>query len=137
MIDRFPSGKTCFLVIHGIGEQNPLDKTAFFFREHTDKDQYIRRQIIEHLFSFKAKPLDVQNNALNVENTITPKLDSIQWINFYDDLDPVSGHLDFYRVDDNIKINLGKPWGLAHIGYWSDPHMYARIVEYFLARPPG
>jgi len=116
---------------------SPLDKTAFFFREHTAKDQYIRRQIIEHLFSFKAKPLDLQKNDVRVENTIAPKLNSIQWINFYDDLDPVSGHLDFYRVDENIKMSLGKPWGLAHIAYWSDSQMYARIVEYFLAKPPG
>ena len=116
---------------------SPLDKTAFFFREHTGEDQYIRRQIIEHLFSFKAKLLDLQKNDVRVENTIVPKLDTVRWINFYDDLDPVSGHLDFYRVDENIKMNLRKPWGLAHIGYWSDLDMYARIVEYFLAKPPG
>jgi hypothetical protein len=36
----------------------PPDKIAFFFREHSREAESVRRQIVEHLHSFKAKRLD-------------------------------------------------------------------------------
>ena len=40
---------------------SPLDKTAFFFREHTSKEQYVRRQILSHFHSFKIRDLDLSS----------------------------------------------------------------------------
>lgn len=36
---------------------SPLDKIAFFFREMAQQHQYIRQRILEHLNSFRVKPL--------------------------------------------------------------------------------
>jgi hypothetical protein len=41
---------------------SPLDKIAFFFREHVPIDQYLRRQILAHFHSFKAKDLNLSSN---------------------------------------------------------------------------
>ncbi|HLF20702.1 MAG TPA: hypothetical protein VI704_07915 [Bacteroidota bacterium] len=111
---------------------SPLDKIAFFFREQSEEDQYIRSQIIEHLNSFKAKPLDLQPGPVRLINTIENKLNHVKWINFYDDNDPVSGHLDFYVVDENIKLDLHRKWGLAHVAYWKDRTFYEELFERLL-----
>jgi acyl carrier protein len=90
---------------------SPLDKIAFFFREHTKKDQWIRRKIIEHLHSFKAKPFNFDTAPNILTNSIGRKLDDIPWVNYHNELDPISGHLDFYQIpdEDNIKIELPGP----------------------------
>ncbi|MBI4548532.1 MAG: hypothetical protein HY707_11155 [Ignavibacteriae bacterium] len=111
---------------------SPLDKIAFFFREHATEDQYVRRQILEQLHSFKAKPLSLANNPVPLKNTLAAKLDRVTWINVYDDNDPISGHLDFYKVDENLKIHLGMRWGLAHVGYWEDEKFYKELAQRFL-----
>ena len=109
---------------------SPLDKIAFFFREHTPDSQYIRRQILAHFHGFKSINLNLQKNGLKVENPIKPLLDvHIKWINFYDDNDPVSGHLDFYKVDKNIKYDMEKPYGISHLAYWKYEKMYVDICE--------
>ncbi|MBI4548528.1 MAG: hypothetical protein HY707_11135 [Ignavibacteriae bacterium] len=91
----------------------------------------MRRQIVEQLHSFKAKPLSLEKNPVPLTNTLAAKLDRVTWINVYDDNDPISGHLDFYKVDENLKINLGMKWGLAHVGYWEDEKFYEDIAERF------
>ncbi len=112
---------------------SPLDKIAFFFREHAGKEQYIRRQIMEHLHSFKAKPLSFHEDEMNLSNPVKSLLDKIVWINYYNEEDPISGYLDFYKVNENIKINLPGPWGVAHVQYWNDRHLfYKDIAERFL-----
>lgn len=130
--DNLPVDKLKGLITFG----SPLDKIAFFFREHSGKDQFVRRQIIEHLHSFKARPLSMDTNGLEISNNIIPKLDRIKWINFYNDDDPVSGHLDYYNIPDkdNIKLKLPGPWGKAHIQYWQDPTFYSEMAERFLAK---
>ena len=113
---------------------SPLDKIAFFFREHTKEDQWIRRQIIEHLHSFKAKPFNFDEVPYKLTNTISRKLDNILWVNYYNENDPISGHLDFYQIpdEDNIKIELPGPWGTAHVQYWDCPGFYKDIAKRFL-----
>ncbi|MDI6781701.1 MAG: hypothetical protein QME49_06355 [bacterium] len=112
---------------------SPLDKIAFFFREHAGKEEYIRRQIMEHFHSFKAKSLSSYTNGMNLSNPIEPLLDKILWINYYNEKDPISGHLDFYKVDENIEIDLPGQWGVAHIQYWDDRNLfYKDITERFL-----
>lgn len=127
---QIPIHKVAGLITFG----SPLDKIAFFFREHAGKDQCVRRQIMEQLHSFKAKPLSLAPNAFTLTNPITPKLDDIPWVNYFNEKDPVSGHLDFYTIPDkdNVKLDLPEPWGVAHVGYWEHGPFYADIAGRFL-----
>ena len=111
---------------------SPLDKIAFFFREHSEVHQYVRRQILAHLNSFKSKPLDTQPNGPLVTDPLARNLDFIPWANYYAHNDPVSGHLDFYSVDLNKEVHLPEPWGVAHTGYWSCREFYEDVAERFL-----
>lgn len=114
---------------------SPLDKIAFFFRDHTQAADYIRRQVLAALHSFRAKRLDPPDGAPTMPTEIEPKLDGIPWLNFYDDEDPVSGHLDFYTDVSNFRLDLGAPWGIAHTAYWSDPAFYRTTFERLFRRP--
>jgi hypothetical protein len=35
-------------------------------------------------------------------------------------------------VDDNVKLDLQKQWGVAHSGYWDDAQFYNDIAKRFL-----
>ncbi len=111
---------------------SPLDKIAFFFREHTPKKQYIRRQILAHFHGFKSKDLNLQKNEVKVENPIKPFLDHVRWVNFWDKKDPVSGQLDFYKDVENFQYSMKKPYGISHIEYWNYGKMYDDICDHFI-----
>jgi hypothetical protein len=127
--DKLPVGKLAGLITFG----SPLDKIAFFFRTHTGKNEYIRRQILAHLHSFKAKPLSFENDPVQLSNPIIPKLDAVPWVNYYAQNDPVSGHLDFYKIkeQDNVMLTLPQSWGVAHTGYWTSSDFYQDIIKRF------
>jgi hypothetical protein len=127
---KLPIKKLAGLITFG----SPLDKIAFFFREQTRPDEYIRRDILAHLHSFKAKPLSSGKEEHDVSNPIRHKLDAIPWVNYYADNDPVSGHLDFYdiRDQDNMKLALPQSWGVAHSGYWASQDFYKDIMKRFV-----
>ena len=111
---------------------SPLDKTAFFFREHTSDSQYVRRQILDHFHSFKGRALNLKGVGVKVEDPIMPLLDNqILWINFWDAKDPVGGNLDFYVVDKNIQVNMKAKYGVAHNAYWEYEEMYKDICGYY------
>ncbi len=113
---------------------SPLDKIAFFFRDHTLKTQYVRRQILAHLHCFKNKDLNLINEKIKIERPYEKLLDNtIKWINFWDKKDPVSGHLDFYIVDENILLDMKAKYGVAHTAYWGYKEMYVDICKNFLA----
>ncbi len=130
--NELPLEKLAGLVTFG----SPLDKVAFFFREQAGKEQYVRRQIIDHLHSFKAKPLQVGRNRYLLANPVVPKLDRLPWVNYYNDNDPISGRLDFYRIapEDNVHLNLLEGWGIAHGGYWSHVPFYRDLALRFLSK---
>jgi pimeloyl-ACP methyl ester carboxylesterase len=119
---------------------SPLDKIVFFFREHPKEEQCIRRQIMEHLHSFRSKwtydgpdaKKRSKQDEVKLENAIEAKLNGIRWVNFYDDKDPISGHLDYYSVDENVPLDLHMKWGLAHMGYWDFDGFYNGIAERFI-----
>lgn len=110
---------------------SPLDKIAFFFREHTKEDQYIRRQILAHFHGFKSLNLNLQENEIVVENPIKPYLDHVRWVNFWDPKDPVSGQLDFYKDVINVQYAMGEKYGFSHIKYWDYEKMYVDICDQF------
>ena len=93
----------CGLVTFG----SPLDKMAFFFREHTGKDQYLRSQIIEHFHGFKQRPwsdreTDPARRLVTAPGLFSRLFDEIRWRNYYDQGDLVSGSLDYYRKVVNV-----------------------------------
>jgi hypothetical protein len=119
---------------------SPLDKIAFFFRQQAGDNQYVRRQMVNNLYSFKTRKWhleegEVKKNPL-LESPIKPYFDHVKWLNFYHETDPVSGYLDFYKVDQNIKRVFQQPeanrWGFSHVGYWDDAPMYREIIKEFL-----
>lgn len=108
---------------------SPLDKVAFFFREHTPDDQYLRRQILTHYHSFKAKPLTEQENPKELGNPFKDYFDHVHWMNFWDREDLVSGSLDFYRVDENLEVKMGANGIAAHLAYWEFRAMYEMVAK--------
>jgi len=128
--EDLPLKKLAGLITFG----SPLDKIAFFFREHAGKDQYVRRQIMKYLHSFKAKPLSFQKEPYVLDSQIERKLDYLPWVNYWSEKDPISGHLDFYQIpdQDNVCLDLPEKWGVAHVGYWCHEPFYEDIARRFL-----
>ncbi len=116
---------------------SPLDKTAFFFRERSQRHQYIRQQIIRHYHGFKAKDLSGgQAPPRTLDSDVKPMLDHIRWLNFWDPKDPISGPLDFYQIpdEDNRQLDMMARWGVAHSQYWSYGEMHRQILMDILCR---
>lgn len=114
---------------------SPLDKVAFFFREHVDGEQIIRRQILDQLHSFRSRwnDNDPGREHYDIELVFEPHtvLKPVIWMNMYDRKDPISGCLEFYTVDKNIEMHLGARWGVAHNSYWGNSEFYNHIVKQF------
>ncbi|WP_102205917.1 hypothetical protein, partial [Fischerella thermalis] len=81
---------------------SPLDKIAFFFREMAQQHQYIRQRILEHLNSFRVKPLYIQITPYLTKNPVECQLEQVRWVNYYHLQDPISGHLEVIRKE-NLK----------------------------------
>lgn len=112
---------------------SPLDKIAFFFREMAQQHQYIRQRILEHLNSFRVKPLYIQITPYLTKNPVECQLEQVRWVNYYHLRDPISGHLDYYNSLDNVLLEYETYWGeKAHLGYWTDPNFYKDIAQRFL-----
>jgi hypothetical protein len=112
---------------------SPLDKVAFFFREFTPKEEYVRRQILSQSACFRSRPL-VPGEAedVTIGNPIQRHLPQVRWLNFYHLHDPVSGHLDAYSVDRNIECTAPvRGTAEAHNVYWTDEHFYTELVDAF------
>lgn len=110
---------------------SPLDKIYFFFKERTEKEQYIRGQITENLHSFRIH--NRQSWPVSINNPISAFIENnIIWLNLYHANDPVSGRLDFYTVNENIKCVFGNKndkWGIAHVGYWKYRELYTNLEK--------
>ncbi len=114
---------------------SPLDKIAFFFREMAEQHQYIRQRILEHLNSFRVKPLYIRLTPYLTKNPVECQLEKIRWVNYYHLQDPISGHLDYYDSLDNMRMEYETSWGeKAHLGYWTDPNFYKDIAQRFLSK---
>jgi hypothetical protein len=107
---------------------SPLDKIYYFFREHVKRDQAVRAQILSMLYSFRKKRAGRTYGEFQF-NYSFDQLDELEWLNAWACLDPVSGRLNFYHVNDQRQFCYAVPV-LAHLSYWSDPDFY----EYFASR---
>ncbi|MBW4671132.1 MAG: hypothetical protein KME60_27835 [Cyanomargarita calcarea GSE-NOS-MK-12-04C] len=112
---------------------SPLDKIAFFCREVSQKDHYIRSYILGHLNSFRVKPQAPYSDKYLTKNPVDCQLDQLQWVNYYHLKDPISGHLDYYNNLDNVLMEYETSWGYeAHLDYFSDNKFYDDIAQRFL-----
>lgn len=119
---------------------SPLDKVYYFFREHVHRDQAVRAQILSFLHAFRRVETRQSYGAFKFTDPAgpdarrspfgVPTLAPFTWVNVWAPLDPVSGHLDFYAVDAQVR-RWYWIWGLAHMRYWGDPRLYAAIAEAF------
>ncbi len=117
----------------------PLDKIIFFLRENVPDDQYIRQQFLDHFNGFKQRDINFNNNPSSNQNYIKANsglkrhLEDIQWRNYYDGHDYVSGGLDYYRGLTNIdcQFKSGR-FGFTHSNYWDCEEFYQDIIIHFL-----
>ncbi|WP_017655823.1 hypothetical protein [Fortiea contorta] len=124
---------------------SPLDKIAFFFREATQENQYIRQRILEHLKSFRVKPPIkpeiktefVKQSKYFSNSPVVCRLNQVRWVNYYHLKDPISGNLDYYDNLDNVELKYDASWGeQGHLGYWTDVKFYEHIANNFLSKVP-
>ncbi|HMA76252.1 MAG TPA: hypothetical protein VKO43_02975 [Candidatus Krumholzibacteriaceae bacterium] len=124
------SEKLCGLVTFG----SPLDKIAFFLRQQTEDDQYLRRQMIKNRDSFKQKEsVDISNVHHRLATPYKRIFEDIRWYNYHDAADPISGRLDYYSGVKNIRRSYEKGSKLStHGAYWTDREMFEEIITDFI-----
>lgn len=111
---------------------SPLDKVAFFFREHIPEEEYVKKLIISHINGFRRKDVLIPEKGKGdpqVSSAIRSYLRHMRWTNYWDALDPISGRLDFYHGVLNVKVDTGDRWGHAHLGYWDHMQIFQEAVE--------
>lgn len=138
---------------------SPLDKVHYFFRTIVEEDQTVREQILTSLHGFRrvdaeragvvasgggarsgagsdedVAPAETREapegrRRLEVDCPPIPDPSNFEWRNVYSPLDPISGRLDFYRVDGEQCCRYYWPLG-AHLAYWEDPVFYDLVREW-------
>lgn len=118
---------------------SPLDKIIFFLRENVPDSQYLRQQLLDQFHNFKIHNPNASNNESTNKNyvTLAPVLKSlfeeVQWRNYYDNKDYVSGGLDYYGLLTNIDCRFkAAKSGFTHSDYWECHGFYEDIVYHFL-----
>ncbi len=112
---------------------SPLDKVAFFFQQHAPAEAHVRRQILSHLHAFKSLKPSGGQEPLPIDDPVTHHLDHTRWLNFYHLKDAVSGKLDAYEVDRDVRCDVeAKGQSEAHESYWTFDRMYEIIGEELL-----
>lgn len=113
---------------------SPLDKIYYFFRTEVPAQQAIRAQILSFMHGFRRAPSGrVYGRYQFPPYTIPNPSPNFKWINVWANADPVSGHLDFYRVPNQFERSYPLYlWGRAHVRYWSDPEFYGLVAQNLL-----
>lgn len=122
---------------------SPLDKIAFFFRERSNGGAYIRREMLRNFHTFKQRDWyeGLGTDEFEVKGVLSRHLDKVQWRNYFDPHDPVSGSLDYYGKLDNIncRIRTGKSRNIvsilrnfSHSEYWNLRKMYGDVISKIL-----
>ena len=108
---------------------SPLDKVYYFFRTRVRDTEAIRAQLLSSLHGFRKQPSGREYGDLEVAPYTIPEPRDFRWHNIYSVTDPVSGHLDFYRVDDQVPLKYRNPL-TAHVAYWNDPRFYDAVLRW-------
>lgn len=112
---------------------SPLDKIAFFLREHVPDEAYIRLQLLNNYHGFKQR--DWTAGALNnvkfvIPNPIKRHFDTIKWRNYYDTKDYVSGGLDYYHPLTNVNCGFQSNFfSFTHSNYWDSKEMFSDMMK--------
>ncbi|MFD3003182.1 hypothetical protein ACFS7Z_22660 [Pontibacter toksunensis] len=118
---------------------SPLDKIAFFFKEQVTREEYVRRQLIRNFHGFKQRNwLEDKPNELEIKPCERRLFEEVNWRNYWDRKDYISGSLDYYQGVTNV--NCAFPANLlsfTHSDYWNCKNMYGEIIEYFLLPKPN
>ena len=122
---------------------SPLDKIIFFLRENVPYNQYLRQQLLDQFHSFKIHNPNKRNNEstnknyVPLEPVLKSLFDDVQWRNYYDNKDYISGGLDYYGMLTNIdcRFKAGK-MGFTHSNYWDCKDFYEDIIFHFLQPQP-
>jgi len=127
-----------------------LDKAAFFFREQNEKSAYLKQQIRENFYCFKQETWNFDDTRkFKLHSSLKRYLDDIEWRNYYDAYDPVSGHLDYYgnvtnvncdftgkltqQYCNTVKSYIDHLFTFTHSDYWADKRMYGDIIVRYLS----
>lgn len=116
---------------------SPLDKIAFFLRDKVKDDNYLRQQLMDNYHGFKQRNWSLnsghENGFTKLPQPIHRLFDNIQWRNYFDNKDYVSGSLDYYLNIQNVDctFNAG-PLGFTHSNYWEHDLFYKDIIVHFL-----
>ena len=109
---------------------SPLDKVAFFFREHIPQSDYVKRLVLNNVNAFRRIDTELPASPdLVFQSTVRDCLTSLNWTNYWDPKDPISGPLDFYKGVTNIQVDNGQKWGYAHVGYWQNMRIFQDAVK--------
>jgi hypothetical protein len=115
---------------------SPLDEVRFFFLDHAERGEWVRRQVMDHLHAFRAVQPKSPGGTAAVTSPLRDPWPGMAWVNYHSDQDPVSGSLELFRVNDNVRRDYGgMSWVRAHLAYWDDPAFYRSIDERFLTPP--
>ena len=105
---------------------SPLDKVAYFFREHTADDAAVHAQMLSFLHPTKRLPSRRDDGPYRFKPYAVP-FRNLRWVNLHSPQDLISDPLVFYRVDELCTVNYW-PAG-AHGRYWSDPKTYRLLLK--------
>ena len=110
---------------------SPLDKIAFFLREHVPDDAYIRLQLLNNYHGFKQRNWDGPANIrYKIPSPFSREFDGIRWCNYYDKYDYVSGGLDYYGPLTNINCGFrGNIFSFTHSSYWKSRAVFADFLN--------
>jgi hypothetical protein len=111
---------------------SPLDEVAFFFLEHAEPAEWVRRGMMHDLHSFRAvdtRPLAERRLASPVKDV----WDGMPWRNYHSPDDPVSGSLELYSPVTNVERPYPRLSSIrAHLAYWEDVEFYRDVDRRFL-----
>lgn len=114
---------------------SPLDKIAFFLREHVPHEQYLREQMLLNFHCFKQRDWNTNGNTYEfpMKPIFNRLLDDIKWRNYFDPRDYVSGSLDYYQKVVNVNCRFdSRFYSFTHSQYWKSQGMFADIIYEFL-----
>lgn len=108
---------------------SPLDKVYYFFRTTVKDEEVIRAQVLSSLHGFRARESGRDYGNLEILVPKIPEPEQFRWCNVYSRSDPVSGHLDFYKVDRPQHRRIYNPF-TAHNAYWNDQKFYQVVCDW-------
>lgn len=117
---------------------SPLDKIAFFLHEQTKENAHLRRQILSNFHCFKQRPLNEEllpkekriPQSLKVNTVFNRVFEEINWVNYWDGRDYVSGELDYYHKLINVNCSYNKGvFKFTHSNYWIDSVFYTHVLK--------